>query len=59
MLEAVLAAGLKWGGVKSEGGKAPPPWGQTTPQEFLDLVWVGPHFWPEIIYVETSLESRN
>ena len=26
------------------------------PEEFLDLVWVGPHAWAEIISREKSLE---
>ena len=37
-------------------GGEDPPWGQTTPEEFLDLLWVGRHAWVEIIDRGKSLE---
>ena len=43
-------------GVGGVGGRSPPTLGTPPPEEFLDLVWVGPHAWAEIISHEKSLE---
>ena len=54
--DIMLNTGGRGSGRPGVGGGSPPTLETPPPEEFLDLVWVGPHAWAEIISREKSLE---